>query len=181
MAFFKFRLPGQSNSNASPEAVHNAPAQSLEVLRKRARHRLIGSVVLVLAAVIGFPLLFDTQPRPVALDTAIVTPERNSAPSAPPVAVSAPVTSVAGAVSRPAVVANAPTAGLLPPAGVLDANEEVVAATPRPTEKPARLVEAAALATSPTANSGGFNRAGNGKFGARLGRPDAYITARIVL
>ena len=50
MAFFKFRLPGQTASALAAEAVHTTPAESLEVLRQRARHRLIGSVVLVLEA-----------------------------------------------------------------------------------------------------------------------------------
>ena len=158
MAFFKFRLPGQSTSSASSEALNNTPAESLEVLRKRARHRLIGSVVLVLAAVIGFPLLFDTQPRPVSVDTAIVIPERNAAPAAAPsipapaVIAPVPVTSVAGTVSRPAASASAPASGPLPPAGVLDANEEVVASTPRPAEKAPRPADAAPASS----NAGGF-------------------------
>ena len=151
MAFFKFRLPGQTPS-ASSEAVNASPAESLEVLRKRARHRLMGSVVLVLAAVIGFPLLFDTQPRPVSVDTPIVIPERNAPTVATPAVVPAPVTSVAGTVIRPPVVATAPATGTLPPAGALDPNEEVVPATPHAAEKVSRPVEAA-----PTpANSGGF-------------------------
>jgi len=37
----------------------------------------MGSVVLVLGAVLGLPLLFDSQPRPVAIDTPIVIPDRN--------------------------------------------------------------------------------------------------------
>jgi len=37
----------------------------------------MGSVVLVLGAVVGLPLLFDSQPRPVAIDTPIVIPDRN--------------------------------------------------------------------------------------------------------
>jgi len=66
MAFFKFRLPGQSSSSASSEALHNTPAESLEVLRKRARHRLIGSVVLVLAAwVLGVVQSVARQLRPL--------------------------------------------------------------------------------------------------------------------
>ena len=162
MAFFNFRLPGQSTSSASSETLHTAPAESLDVLRKRARHRLIGSVVLVLAAVIGFPLLFDTQPRPVSVDTPIVISQRSGAsanapssptipnPSAAPNA-SAAATSVAGSVS-PTPIASATSAGPLPPAGVLDANEEVVQATPRVADKPPRVADSRASA----ANSGGF-------------------------
>jgi DedD protein len=78
MAFFKLRLPGKfSSTQSGADALANAPAESVEVIRKRARHRLMGSVVLVLGAVIGLPLLFDSQPRPVAIDTPIVIPDRN--------------------------------------------------------------------------------------------------------
>jgi len=81
MALFKFRKGG----DASP----SSPAQpeTVEALRRRARHRLIGAAVLVLLGIIGFPLLFDTQPRPVAVDIPIEIPDRNKAkPLAPPVA-----------------------------------------------------------------------------------------------
>jgi DedD protein len=80
MAFFKLRLPGRLSSGPSgADALSNSPAESVEVVRKRARHRLMGSVVLVLGAVVGLPLLFDSQPRPVAIDTPIVIPDRNQA------------------------------------------------------------------------------------------------------
>ena len=46
-------------------------------MRRRARHRLIGAAVLVLAGVVGFPLLFDSQPRPVPVNVAIDIPDRN--------------------------------------------------------------------------------------------------------
>lgn len=78
MAFFKLRLLGRfSSTQTGADALSNAPAESVEVIRKRARHRLMGSVVLVLGAVVGLPLLFDSQPRPVAIDTPIVIPDRN--------------------------------------------------------------------------------------------------------
>lgn len=72
MAFFKFPFPG-----ATPQGETTPPADSVEALRRRARHRLIGAVALVLVAVIGFPLVFDTQPRPVSVDVPIVIPDRN--------------------------------------------------------------------------------------------------------
>ncbi len=115
MAFFKFRFPGQTTS---AEAVTVAPSENIEVVRRRARHRLMGSVVLVLVAVVGFPLLFDTQPRPVAVDTPIVIPDRQN---------TSPLTS-----STPVPAAHAPAKPLLPaseavsPQASLDAREEVV-------------------------------------------------------
>jgi DedD protein len=93
MAFFKFRKTADEPASAPP-----AP-QSIEALRQRAKHRLVGASVLVLLGVIGFPLLFDKQPRPIAVDTPIDIPDRNKVvplafPTAPPLAppvVSAPV------------------------------------------------------------------------------------------
>ena len=93
MAFFKFRQSNASPAKTSPrtaEAAANASTETVESLRRRARHRLIGAVVLVLVAVIGFPLLFDTQPRPVAINAPITIPDRDSAAplAAPAVATS---------------------------------------------------------------------------------------------
>ena len=75
MAFFKFRLPTQ-NAGEVPGNNSNTPAESVEALRRRARHRLIGASVLVVVGVVGFPLLFDTQPRPVSTDIAVDIPDR---------------------------------------------------------------------------------------------------------
>lgn len=126
MAFFKLRFPGQSASTGA-DALSNSPAESVEVIRKRARHRLMGSVILVLGAVVGLPLLFDSQPRPVAIDTPIVIPDRNQvAPLAPPVAGKS-----AGSKERPASIGPDQTAPQSVKADVnnvaaLDANEELV-------------------------------------------------------
>ena len=71
MAFFKFRKDGAEPSAPPPAA------ESLEAMRKRARHRLIGAAALVLIGVVGFPLLFDSQPRPIDVDIAINIPDKN--------------------------------------------------------------------------------------------------------
>ena len=126
MAFFKLRFPGQSASTGA-DALSNSPAESVEVIRKRARHRLMGSVILVLGAVVGLPLLFDSQPRPVAIDTPIVIPDRNqAAPLAPPVAGKS-----AGSKERPSSNGSDQTAPQSVKTDVanvaaLDANEELV-------------------------------------------------------
>lgn len=63
---------------ASPVAETGDPVQAA---RARARHRLIGAVVLVIAGVVGFPLVFETQPRPIPVDIPIEIPRRDSAPA----------------------------------------------------------------------------------------------------
>jgi DedD protein len=139
MAFFKLRLPGRLSSGPTgADALSNTPAESVEVIRKRARHRLMGSVVLVLGAVVGLPLLFDSQPRPVAIDTPIVIPDRNQV--APLTAAVAPKT---GSVKEPTPVQADPappeTAAVAKSAVAnsagLDPNEEVVSKTGKPEPK----------------------------------------------
>jgi DedD protein len=78
MALFKLRKKVDEPVAAA------SPAESIEAMRRRARHRLIGAVVLVLVAVVGFPLLFDTQPRPVSVDIPIEIPDRNKVKPLPP-------------------------------------------------------------------------------------------------
>ena len=79
MSLFNLR---RASTNASTggglNAGGNAPTENLDTIRKRAKHRLIGAAVLVLAGVVGFPLLFDTQPRPIAVDIPIEIPAKNA-------------------------------------------------------------------------------------------------------
>ncbi|RFO97745.1 hypothetical protein DIC66_07820 [Rhodoferax lacus] len=71
MAFFKLR-------KAAGESQASAPApESVDAMRRRARYRLAGAAILVLAAVVGFPLLFDNQPRPIAVDIPIDIPDKS--------------------------------------------------------------------------------------------------------
>jgi DedD protein len=93
MAFFKSRSPG--NASADDKNADSLAAQSLDTLRRQARHRLIGATVLVLLAVIGFPLVFDTKPREVAADIRIDMPDKDAvrssqAPTPPPSIVPTP-------------------------------------------------------------------------------------------
>ena len=93
MAFFKSRSSGNASADDKNADV---AAQSLDTLRRQARHRLIGATVLVLLAVIGFPLVFDTKPREVAADIRIDMPDKDAvrssqAPTSPPSVVPGPV------------------------------------------------------------------------------------------
>ena len=74
MPFFNFNR----NPSTPANATGGGQPESMELIRKRAKHRLIGSAVLVLAGVVGFPLLFDTQPRPIAVNIPIEIPGKNA-------------------------------------------------------------------------------------------------------
>lgn len=91
MALFDFawlRKRGDGADFVPGQRQRYAPTQSIEHMRTRARHRLIGAAVLVVLGVVGFGLLFESQPRPVAADAPAPIPERDSA--APLVIATAP-------------------------------------------------------------------------------------------
>lgn len=79
MGFFNFLKRRSAPSQQRPSTT----AESVEQIRTRARRRLIGSVVLVVAAVAVFPLLFDAQPRPVSADIPIEIPDKDTASAIP--------------------------------------------------------------------------------------------------
>lgn len=129
MAFFNFRLPGMKGRD--DKAPTSAPSDSVEVMRRRARHRLIGAAVLVLVGVLGFPLLFDTQPRPIPGDIPITIPDRTkTAPLAVPASPSAAPKDVPAARGASGPVTPAPPAATAPTrvadAAGLDSGEEMV-------------------------------------------------------
>ncbi len=106
MAFFKFRLPGQPTGEPQGNT-SNTPAESVDAMRRRARHRLIGASVLVVLGVIGFPLLFDTQPRPVSVDIAVDIPDRATAKPLVDTSKQKPLSAAAGLDAKEEVVPDA--------------------------------------------------------------------------
>ena len=109
MSFFNLRRGGSSSQSQS-----GVPAENLDTVRKRAKHRLIGAAVLVLVGVVGFPLLFDSQPRPIPVDIAIEIPARQSVK---PLATATPASATPAPSAAPATPAPDP-APVAPPAAV---------------------------------------------------------------
>lgn len=141
MAFFKFRKGGDEQAPPPPAT------DSVEVLRKRARHRLIGAAVLVLAGVVGFPLLFDSQPRPVALDIPIDIPDRAKVAPLGQADAERPVASgtvagqsSAGTIAGVAPLASATSSAATPSKAVITETKD--APKPSPTAKPESKVPA---------------------------------------
>ncbi len=126
MVWFKF---GKNDSAVQTGRSRvQPPVESVEAMRQKAKFRLIGSAVLVLAGVVGFPILFDSQPRTVAIDIPIDIPDKNKvAPLAPS---NAPSAAAPGAVVEDKAS--------------LSGKEEIVASS-KPADKPV----AAALVAKP--------------------------------
>ncbi|MDB5928701.1 MAG: Sporulation domain protein [Polaromonas sp.] len=159
MPFFKFRRGDLSANSVLPAAA--AQAQSVEVLRKRAKHRLMGACVLVLLGVVGFPLLFETQPRPVAVDIPIEIPGKNTvkplvlpAPAAAnaPAAMSTERVAAAASLSpQEEIYTSKPVEGPAVPA--LPAIKKEVKPEAKPEAKPVVKAEAKPPAVKPEARA----------------------------
>lgn len=84
--------------------------------RVRARQRLIGAIVLVGLGILAFPVLFETQPRPIPVDIPINIADRDSAE---PLTLPAERQSADAAAASASVEAPAPTepvpSGPIPP------------------------------------------------------------------
>ncbi len=143
---------GRSAARQAPLANTQNPADTAEAVREaraRARTRLMGATVLLLVGVIGFPLLFETQPRPIPVDLPIEIPARN-----------APGVADAGAharlpATRPAV-ASVPALGASaakPESVSYDARPSAPVAASEPASTPARRSAFASLAAAFTSSA----------------------------
>lgn len=123
----------------------------MQAARTRARRRLIGAAVLLGAAIVGFPWLFETQPRPIAVDIPIEVARREGSP-----ALTAPVAKGGThAAVPPAPPASAPNAAERPGERDRDRTAEApvepasaVAAAPVAASAPARGPAAPASAAA---------------------------------
>lgn len=118
------RTRGKAEGNADPVLPE----------KKRARRRLIGAVALVLAAVVGLPMILDSEPKPLADDIDIRIPSREKA--APPAAPAKPAEHQAALDEREEVVEPAPRAPQAAPRTEAAAAAEERAAPARPAPVP---------------------------------------------
>lgn len=143
-------MPLKRSVAAPPDA-----PPTVEQVRQQAKRRLIGVSVLVLAAVVVFPLIFDTQPRPVAVDMPIEIPSRKTAkplqvdtPAVEPAPAPAPAEAPpVGAAPASAAAPGAAAASGATAAGASSAREpqeEIIPTAPR----------AASPAAAPAAGAG---------------------------
>lgn len=104
LSFFKRNIESPAGDVPAADAVAQA--------RVRARRRLIGATVLLGIGVVGFPLLFETQPRPIPVDIPIEIPRKESAPPLVLPTARAPLAAPAATPSAPrtTVPAEAPAA-----------------------------------------------------------------------
>lgn len=144
---FLQRFRRKASPGQAADAVSLSPSD-VEATRARARRRLVGMVVLVVAGLIGFPWLFETQPRSMSSDVQIVQAGADNSgevqisgavPPRSPRSVAGRV-AVSGIVTPPAPVEQdeppATSAGRTPVAAVSDEPAPRVASRPVAASKP---------------------------------------------
>jgi len=156
LSFFKRQAESPRATSTTTES-----GDEVQRARTRARRRLIGAAVLLGIGIVGFPLVFETQPRPIPVNIPIETPSKESAPPlaipaarpATPATTSAavPAPAPAPASSKPAAVATA-----APPViteAREDAGREVAstAASAASAPAPARAAASKPVASKPAA------------------------------
>jgi DedD protein len=142
LSLFKRRI------DAAP-ADTGAPADAVQQARVRARRRLIGAVVLLGIGIIGFPLVFETQPRSIPVDIPIDVPRKEGAPPLVMPAGRAPATT-SPAASPAAVMAPAVRSSDVITESRADAAREVAASAvaSAPAPEPAARVASSAPAVA---------------------------------
>jgi DedD protein len=132
----------------------DAPDDDVAQVRSRARRRVIGAAVLLAVGVIGFPLLFETQPRPAAsVLPSVVSRKDGAGDEATKIADKSAAAKVAAAPPASAAVSQASAPALQPPMMVeksSDAGREVQA---KSAATAAAAVSAVAAVTAVTAGS----------------------------
>jgi len=143
---------GKSPARQAPLASTQNPVDTAEAVREaraRARTRLMGATVLLLVGVIGFPLLFEAQPRPIPVDLPIEIPARN----APGVVDGARAGAHPSATPASASVAPSLSASVVRPESVsYDARPSAPVAASEPASTPAKRSTFASLAAAFTSS-----------------------------
>lgn len=153
----------------------------VEAARIRARRRLAGALVLLVTGVVGFPIVFETQPRPLPVDTPILVPSpaetvRRETPAAaarPPVrpvtqaAIEAPTEAALEAVASAS--SPRPISAVQPVVITERAAAATAPAAPAIVAPPAVAAAASALGSGAVASAGAGAGAGAGRFVVQVG------------
>jgi DedD protein len=162
LSFLK-RAPATDTPAAKPLSPDEA-----QRVRTQARRRLIGAFVLLGLGIIAFPIVFETQPRPIAVDLPVDIPRKDAVPPLNPPPARVPAARASGAVtaeaprdsaSSPAVAATpaepipAPAPLPSPAPAPAPTPAKPASAAPAPTETPRAVAQDRTPAAAPVAES----------------------------
>ena len=164
LSYFKRQPDAENPAPATPASAVEPDA--VAAARARARRRLLGATVLLGLGVIGFPLLFETQPRPISVDIPIEIPRKDGAAALAPPLAAAPITPITRASAAvvddgqppSAVGPGAAKRATAAPAEIVErateqGRELASPASRPPASKPAALAEAKAPGAAPASKA----------------------------
>jgi len=125
------------------------PADPALPEKKRARRRLIGAVALVLAAVVGLPMLLDSEPKPLAGDIVIQIPSKDKMPAPAPVEPPPPASASPASPAAPAAADRSQDRVKAAPDSASTSHGEKAAPAEPPVHAPAPVPEPARAAVAP--------------------------------
>jgi DedD protein len=162
MSFLQRRPPATPGAGESPTEI-------VERARAQARRRLIGAIVLVGVGIVAFPILFETQPRPIPVDLPIVIPKKDAVPALAP---AAPRTDAAAGAQK-----GDPAADAARTEGVRDAASAPARAAPAAAASAPRA--AATPAPTPSTAAATAEKPAVAREGAEGERARALLEARV--
>ncbi|HLL13230.1 MAG TPA: SPOR domain-containing protein [Rubrivivax sp.] len=195
LPFFRSKpqIATSTRADRAGPGVAGDEAALVEAARTRARRRLIGALVLLVVGVVGFPLIFETQPRPLPMDTPILTPSttttaaRGDVPPATPGRSRRPVAEpvveppAENAASEPPPAAlPRQAASTVPPTVITERAPAALASAPV-AARPASATAAVAVAAAPAvtaAPSAPASGAGGARFVVQVGAFSDAATLR---
>jgi len=127
-------VPVKPRRSRAAKSQDDEPMDPMLPEKKRARRRLIGAIALVLAAIIGLPMIFDSEPKPLSDDIDIQIPSREK---------------TAPAASRPMPLPPEPVAGDPKSDPVADTLTSKPAADGKPDTKVAAVAPSGATVVAP--------------------------------
>lgn len=122
-AAFNEHVRSKRASSAGEGARRGGRGDPILPEKKRARRRLVGAIALALAAIVALPMLFDSEPKPLATDIAVHIPDKDKAAPLPVPSEQLPASASVDSDEEIVESAEAPAAGTRAPAA---------AATPAP-------------------------------------------------
>lgn len=144
------------NTALAAEAPAPGAPDAVAAARTRARRRLIGAALLLGVGVIGFPLVFETQPRPIPVNIPIEIPRKDAAAPLTLPAATPPLSAASAAVvAADAERATQPAPAPAKPAEIVeraaDQGRELPPAAAAVASQPAPKVNASRPAAAPPA------------------------------
>ena len=165
----------RSRTRRRQSSQSNAATDPVLPEKKRARRRLIGAVALVLAAVLGLPMVLDSEPKPLADDIAIQIPSKDKAPPMVSTNLAAPQqTSEAASLDPKEEVIDPPVADAVPAVEKTKAEKE-------PAPAPAKAKDTTKPDTEAAVKSGVGVQPTSAKTGVTADKADDAARAKALL